>query len=123
MVVANEAVKLYSLDMLGHGKKQGGPESCRKARFEVMQRVRNAAELSDEQSNDWEFFARSWDAQLAPALCKEWGRIFAETMQGLLQRLLNGEHTALSDFMEQETQRVLGELPVLAVPAWLSVVN
>ena len=116
VVVANETVKLYTLDMLGHGRKSGGPESCRKARLEVMQRVRNAAELSDEQSIDWEFFARSWDGQLANALCKEWGRQFAETMQGLLERLLNGERAALSDFMQKETQRVLGELPVLTVP-------
>ena len=119
VVVANEAVKLYSLDMLGHGKKHGGPESCRKARFEVMQRVRNVAELSDEQSNDWEFFARAWDSQLSAASCKEWGKIFAETMQGVLDKLPNGEYTALSDFMERETQRVLGQLRVLAVPGSL----
>ena len=119
VVVANEAVKLYTLDQLGHGKKSGGPECCRRARLEVMQRVRNAAELSDEQSNDWEFFARTWDAQLALAMCKEWGRMFAETMQGLLQKLLNGEQTALSDFMQRETQRVLGQLPVLAMPGSL----
>ena len=84
-----------------------------------MQRVRNVAELSDEQSNDWEFFARAWDSQLSAASCKEWGKIFAETMQGVLDKLLNGEYTALSDFMERETQRVLGQLRVLAVPGSL----
>ena len=68
VVVANEAVKLYTPDMLGHGRRHGGPESCRKARLEVMQRVRSAAELSDEQTNDWEFFARKWDARQAFAL-------------------------------------------------------
>ena len=47
------------------------------------------------------------------------GGIFAETMQGLLERLLNGEQTALSDFMQRETQRDLGQLPVLAVPGSL----
>ena len=45
VVVANEAVKLYTPEALGHGRKRGGPESCRKARPEVMQRVRNAGAL------------------------------------------------------------------------------
>ena len=84
-----------------------------------MQRVRNAAELSDEQTNDWEFFARNWDARQAHALCTEWGVIFAETMQGVLEKLLGGERTALSDFMHRETQRVLGQVSVLAVPGSL----
>ena len=45
--------------------------------------------------------------------------IFAETMQGVLEKLLSVERTALSDFMQRETQRVLGQLPVLAVPGSL----
>ena len=56
---------------------------------------------------------------IGPCLVQGVGGIFAEAMQGLLGRRLIGEQTALSDFMQRETQRVLGQLPVLAVPGSL----
>ena len=55
VVTAMEAAKAYSLEMLGKGNKNGGNQQHQKARLEVLQRVRRAAELSPEQTSQWEF--------------------------------------------------------------------
>ena len=74
MVTASEFKKTFSLAARGHGKKKwGGKETCQKARFQVMDRIRAAAELSPEQANDWEFFKTTWDREMADAQQEKWG--------------------------------------------------
>ena len=116
MVTASEFKKTFSLAALGQGKKNGGPERCQKARFQVMERIRAAAELSPEQANDWEFFKTTWDREMADAQQEKWGELFAELMQHILNELGAGKTRALSEFMHAETQRVLGDVPALSVP-------
>ena len=41
VVVAAEAVKVYSLEELGHGNKKGGTKQHQKARMDVLDRVRS----------------------------------------------------------------------------------
>ena len=46
VVAARHQIKAYSLQMLGKGKKNAGGEQNHKARMEVMERLRRAAELT-----------------------------------------------------------------------------
>ena len=81
-----------------------------------MNRVRQLAELSLEQQNDWDYFTTSWDQELAEMLGGEWPEMFAEMVQEILNELMAGNRGALSEFMHRETQRILGSVPVLRVP-------
>ena len=53
-----EQVKVGSLEMLGKDKKKCGTQQHQKARLDVLQRLRRVAELSPEQTSQWEFFYR-----------------------------------------------------------------
>ena len=101
---------------MGHGEKNAGGDKYQKARFQVMEHIRAAAELSPEQANDWEFFKTTWDREMADAHQDKWGELFAELMQHILNELAAGKKEALSKFMHAETQRVLGDVPALSVP-------
>ena len=115
MVTASEFKKTVSLAALGQGKKWGGV-ACQKARFQVMERIRAAAELSPEQANDWEALKTTWDREMADARQEKWGELLAELMQHIPNELAAGATSALSKFMHAETQRVLGDVPALSVP-------
>ena len=53
---------------------------------------------------------------MAEAKGEEWGALFAEIVQHVLDELSAGNRNALSDFMHRETQRILGAIPALRVP-------
>ena len=113
-------VKVYSLEklaleMLGKGKKKGGNQQHQKARLEVLQRLRRAAELSPEQTSQWEYFKTTWDREMAEAHGEDWAELFAELVQKVLNDLGEGRSNALSVFMHNETKRVLAETPALLV--------
>ena len=116
VVTAMEEVKWYSLEMLGKGKKRGGTQQNQKARLEVLQRLRKAAELSPEQTSQWEYFKTTWDREMAEAHGEDWAELFAELVQQVLNDLAEGRSNALSVFMHNETRRVLAETPALLVP-------
>ena len=116
VVTAMEEVKWYSLEMLGKGKKRGGTQQNQKARLEVLQRLRKAAELSPEQTSQWEYFKTTWDREMAEAHEEDWAELFAELVQQVLNDLAEGRSNALSVFMHNETRRVLAETPALIVP-------
>ena len=102
---------MYSLDMLGKGKKRGGAPQHQKARLEVLQRLRKAAELSPEQTSQWEYFKTTWDREMAEAHQEDWAILFEEMVQQVLNDLGEGRGNALSVFMHNETKRVLAETP------------
>jgi hypothetical protein len=116
VVTAMEEVKVYSLEMLGKGKKRGGTQQNQKARLEVLERLRRAAELSPEQTSQWEYFKTNWDREMAEAHGEDWAELFAEMVQQVLNDLGEGRRNALSVFMHNETRRVLAETPALLVP-------
>jgi len=116
VVTAKEAVKSYSILALGQGKKKGGGAQFQKARFEVLERVRSVAVLSPEQRNDWDYFKQNWDRVMAESHGENWGGLFAEVIQNVVDELQGGKETALSDFMHRETKRVLADVPALVVP-------
>ena len=49
-------------------------------------------------------------------LADEWPDMFCEHVQHILDELKAGNLNALSHFMNQETQRVLGSVVVLRIP-------
>ena len=116
VVTAMHEVKVFSLEMLGQGKKKGGLQQQHKARMEVLQRLRRAAELSPEQTSQWEFFKSSWDREMAEAHQEHWAELFAQMVQQVLNDLSDGRRDALSMFMHNETKRVLADVPALQVP-------
>ena len=115
VVTAMEEVKAYSLDMLGKGKKTCHQQH-HKARLEVLERLRRAAELSPAQTTTWEFFKQTWDQEMAGVHGEGWAELFAQMMQQVLNDLGEGKSNALSLFMNNETRRVLSDTPALLVP-------
>ena len=116
VVAAAEAVKVYSLEELGHGNKKGGTKQHQKARMDVLDRLRRAAELSAQQTGAWDFFKTSWDREMSNIHLGDWAELFAEMVQNVLNDLYDGRSNALSVFMDNETRRILPEIPALAVP-------
>ncbi len=116
VVTAMEEVKAYSLEMLGKGKKKGGNQQHQKARLEVLERLRRAAELSAEQTSAWAFFKQTWDQAMAEAHGEDWAELFAQLVQKVLNDLAEGRSDALSVFMNNETRRVLADIPALVLP-------
>ena len=49
----------------------------------------------------------------------EWGRLFAEIIQRVLNEQLNGNQNAFSEFIEKETKRVLNAVEGLTVDGLL----
>ena len=99
VVTAMEEVKVYSLEMLGKGKKKGGVQQHQKARLEVLQRLRRAAELSPEQTGQWDYFKNAWDREMADIHGEDWAELFAEQVQKVLNDLSEARSNALSVFM------------------------
>ena len=84
--------------------------------MEVLNRLRKIAPLSAEQTNDWDYFTTTWDKEMAEALGEDWPECFSQHVQHILEELQGGNAGALSQFMHQETQRVLGDVEVLRLP-------
>ena len=91
----------------GKGKSKACYQQHQKARLEVLQRVRRAAELSPEQTSQWEFSKITWDREMAAAHGENWAELFAQLVQQVVNDLTEGRRNALSVFMHNETRRVL----------------
>ena len=89
---------------------------CHKIRMEVMDRLRLIAELTPQQTADWDYFKTMWDKNGADAMEQDWARLFAEMIQKILNDLVDGRGNALSEFMHRETKRVLRNTPASMVP-------
>ena len=111
------SAQAFTLTQLGQGRKNGGIQAHQKHRAEVLERVREVAELSPEQTCHWICFKRAWDETMAETHGVNWGGFFAQIVQKLLDDIIAGETDALSLFMEREKQRVLGAVPALVLPA------
>ena len=95
VVAARQQIKAYSLDMLGHGKKNGGGLQFHKTRMEVMERLRRVAALSPQQTADWEYFKTTWDKTMAAAAHEDWAVIFSQIVQDIMNDLTAGTTNAL----------------------------
>ena len=81
VVTAMDEVKVYSLEMLGKGRKNTGILQHQRTRLEVLERLRRAAELSAEQTSQWEYFKTSWDQVMAEAHGQYWPKLFVQLVQ------------------------------------------
>ena len=108
--------KPYSPEMLGQGKKGGGTKDHRQNRWETLERVRRLAYLTPEQIGQWEFFKTEWDSAQANEHGMEWGKIFAESIQAVLYKLLEGDTNAFSQWVKDEWDRVLSRTGALVIP-------
>ena len=115
-VAAKEQFKKYIEEMRGHGKNKGGGAQCHRARLEVMSRLRKVADLSPEQTADWEYFKTAYDQAMLNAMGKDWGRIFSQIMQQIIDDVVAGKTSALSEFMYNETLRVLPKVVAFTLP-------
>ena len=84
--------------------------------MQVLQALRKAAELTPEQTSQWEFFKTQWDSRMAATHGDEWAQLFAEMVQKVVNDLQEGRKEALSQFMHNETRRVLGDAHALILP-------
>ena len=78
---AMASAKAFTLTQLRQGKKNGGIQANQKHRAEVLDRVREVAGLSPEQTCHWSFFKRAWDETMAETHGVNWGGLFAQIVQ------------------------------------------
>ena len=110
------AFKTFSPEMLGNGHAKGAGALGRKRRHEVLDRMSHTGTgLSAGQKNSWDWFKDSWDEAMLSEHEAEWGAVFAEYIQGVLERLDKGTTNAFSLFVQDESKRVLGMAPALLV--------
>ena len=101
------ALKTFTPEFLGEGKKDNGGAKCRDRRFEVLDRLAKLGSgLTPQQKNDFAWFKDAWDTKCAAESPMTWGGKFA----GLCQKVLNDIGTpthknAFSVFVNNETRR------------------
>ena len=116
LFAASTDARAYTLSSLGDGKPKGGTKDNQKNRFEVLDRIRPVSFLTHPQSNSWVAFKEAWDEKRRMAHDFTWGRIFAEEAKNILDDLHDGSLNALSQWMENERQRVLPDVECLMLP-------
>ena len=111
------AMKRYTPEALGQGKPRSGGVAARKLRYEVLDRLAKlGAGLTPAQKNDWSWFREAWDEKMCAEHAQEWGGVFSQWMQKVLDDLGDGLPNAFSTFMHNETVRNFNETPMLMLP-------
>ena len=107
-------LKSFTPASLGQGHARGGGPPHVKLRMEVLDRVaRHGGGLTPQQRNNWTLFKQAWDQARAEHHKREWGLVFAEIMQGLLEKIRDVPGPAVSTFMHNEAREWLATLPTL----------
>ena len=108
------AMKRYTVEALGKGTANAGGARGKKARFEVLDRLaRSQAGLSEGQRNDWTWFKTEWDNAMVDEHKANWAEVFS----GWVQHVMSDERSnAFSEFVYNETMRVLSGVAALHVP-------
>ena len=65
-----------------------------------MAKLKYKQYLTADQNGQWELFKTQWDDAQAFEHGVHWGGVFAESMQGVLHRFLDGESDAFSKFVK-----------------------
>ena len=114
---AKHALKSFTLEQLGAGKKNCGGAAGKKKRGDVLDRMaRLGTGLSAPQRNDFAWFKDAWDTAMLVDHGAEWPRTFAEWMQRLLNDIPEGAGNAFSMFAHPETRRKFATEVALVVP-------
>ena len=114
-----DQMRRYSLEKLGLGHRNGGNATHKKSRKDVLSRLRGCGGLTAEQEAIFEWFIEEWDRVNADKYAEGWAKIFAEEMQDLTNKLVEGDTVAVSEFMHAESLRCLSDVPCLLVPGKL----
>ena len=111
------SMKTYTLEDLGRGRSCGGKAAGRKRRFEVLDRLSRLGQgLSPAQRNDFGWWKESWDAKMLEEHGAEWGCVFAEWVQRVINDVGDGIGNSFSLFVHAETRRCFDGALVLQVP-------
>ena len=116
IIAVSMEARAYPLVSLGDGRPSGGTKEHHKHRFEILDRIRSVSYLTPPQQNTWGAFKEMWDDNRRQALGVALGRVFAEETKQILTDLHNGSLNALSQWMENERQRVLPNVECLLLP-------
>ena len=112
------AMKQYSPEAFGQGKARSGGVAARKLRYEVLEKIAMLGSgLTAAQKNDWAWFREAWDEKMCGEHAQEWGGIFSQWMQKILDDVTDGVANAFSVFMHDETKRHFSKTPMLVLPA------
>ena len=96
---AKHAIKTFSLEDLGKGRRRGGPAFARKRRWEVLDRLARLGQgLSAAQRNDFSWRKDEWDAKMLEQYGEKWPEVFAGWVQQLLEKNEAGAGNAFSLF-------------------------
>jgi len=114
---ASRAVKAFSLYELGEGRPRGGGAEGKRNRAQVLDRVaRRGQGISPAQRSDFAWFKDAWGSKMLEEHAVRWPAVFAGWAQRLLQAHEEGDRTAFSVFLHNETQRCFGEEVALVLP-------
>ena len=116
VVTANNVHKTFTPTMFGQGRKNGGTKEHKAHRHDALERIRRISCLTPEQEGQWDFFKAGYDNKMAFIHQEEWGCLFGQIMQGVLDKVLEGNATAFSEFIASETVRVLIDVETLTIP-------
>jgi hypothetical protein len=108
------ALKSFEVTDLGNGHPTGGNAEHVRNRMNVLDRLRlRFPPLSPEQQNDWEWFKKKWDQarinRMDPKIRAAWGHVFKEMVLRLLRQLRDGDHHALSTWMDAEIREYFAQ--------------
>ena len=107
----------FSLEYLGHSRSRGGGSAGKKKRCKVLDRLSRLGQgLSGAQRNDFGWWKESWDAKMLEEHGAEWGCVFAEWVQRVINDVGDGIGNAFSLFVHAETRRCFDGALVLQVP-------
>ena len=114
---AKRAVKAFSLCELGEGRARSGGAEGKRNRGQVLDRlVRLGQGISPAQRNDYAWFKDAWDCTMLAEYGDEWPAVFAGWAQRLVQAHEEGDRTAVSKLMHDETLRCFAEEVALTTP-------
>ena len=114
---AKRAVKAFSLYELGEGRPRGGGAEGKRNRAQVLDRLARLGQgISPAQRNDFAWLKDAWDSKMLEEHAVRWPAVFAGWAQRLLHAHEEGDRTAFSVFLHNETQRCFGEEVALVLP-------
>ena len=117
LLECRSAVKRYTPEMLGQMSTKAAKTQSRKLRLEILDRLaRLGTGLSAAQRNDWEWFKDAWDEKMLAEHAANWGTLLLEWTNAVLRAFENGEASAFSVFVYNETLRCFSAVPMLAIP-------
>ena len=81
-----------------------------------MDGIKKIGGLTRPQIGQWDVFKKEWDNYGCKTFSEEWGMVFAQDMQNVLQQLARGDASAFSQWVHEETKERLTDTMAVHVP-------